>query len=172
VAKSHQRSDPSLSASGKLEYLNCAIEDLPLPNHNPSSTSSSSTPEPTQVDIITVFEVLEHIDNPSTFLDLAFPHLKPGGWIIGSTIARSPLSYITTKLIAEAPIIGVVPAGTHDWNKYINPAELRGYFENKEPGVWGEFKTQGVIYIPALGWKMVNGTETYGNYFFGVQKLS
>lgn len=159
VAKSQQRSDPGISPP-KLKYLNCAIEDVPIPQS-----------EPEEVDVITVFEVLEHIDDPNAFLDLAAPHLKKGGWIIGSTISRSPLAYITTKLIAEAPLIGVVPAGTHDWNKYINPPELQRHFALKEPGIWGSFKTQGVIYVPALGWKLVKNSEKYGNYFFGIQKL-
>ncbi|EXJ73924.1 uncharacterized protein A1O5_02218 [Cladophialophora psammophila CBS 110553] len=161
VAKEHRRSDPALAAPGKLDYLNCAIEDLPVP---------SSDGE--KYDVLTVFEVLEHIDTPSTFLETAIPHLKPGGWLIGSTISRSPIAYLTTKLIAEAPLIGVVPRGTHDWNKYINPPELRGYFESgTAPGRWGEFITQGVVYIPAIGWRFVQGSEEFGNYFFGVQKL-
>lgn len=92
--------------------------------------------------------------------------------MIGSTIARSPLSFLTTKVIAEAPLIGVVPPGTHDWNKYINPSELAEWFEKDgRAGRWAPMKTQGVIYLPGLGWKMVDGSEGYGNYFFGVQKL-
>ncbi|KIX01607.1 3-demethylubiquinone-9 3-O-methyltransferase [Rhinocladiella mackenziei CBS 650.93] len=159
VAKSHQRSDPAILPP-RLRYLNCAIEDLPVPSV-----------EEDQVDILTLFEVLEHIDSPSSFLELAIPHVKPGGWIIGSTIARSPVAYLTTKLIAEAPLIGVVPAGTHDWNKYINPSELRQYFESRAPGTWGDFQTQGVTYVPALGWQSVDKSEDFGNYFFGIQKL-
>ncbi|KIW65338.1 3-demethylubiquinone-9 3-O-methyltransferase [Phialophora macrospora] len=165
VAKSHARSDPSLSQPGKLEYLNCAIEDLP-------SISAEASPPDKRYDIITVFEVLEHIDSPSSFLETAIPHLKPGGWLIGSTISRHPIAYLTTKLIAEAPLIGVVPSGTHDWNKYINPGELRQYFESgRAPGRWGEFVTQGVVYVPAVGWRNVTGSEDFGNYFFGIQKL-
>jgi 2-polyprenyl-3-methyl-5-hydroxy-6-metoxy-1,4-benzoquinol methylase len=177
VAKSHARSDPSLSQPGKLEYLNCAIEDLPLisaessPSH-PHLPSPPDARERERYDIITVFEVLEHIDSPSSFLETAIPHLKPGGWLIGSTISRHPLAYLTTKLIAEAPLIGVVPRGTHDWNKYINPGELRQYFESgRAPGRWGQFITQGVVYLPAVGWRNVGGSEDFGNYFFGVQKL-
>jgi len=160
VAQAQQRSDPGISAP-KLKYLNSAIEEVPVPQS-----------ESGKVDIITLFEVLEHIDNPSHFLDLAAPHLKKGGWIVGSTISRSPLAYVTTKLIAEAPFIGIVPPGTHDWNKYINPAQLQRYFSMQGQNIWGDFKTQGVIYVPALGWKLVNNSETFGNYFFGVQKLT
>jgi len=127
VGKAHQRSDPALSEP-KLHYLNCAIEDLPL------SPSANNTSEPAGTDIITLFEVLEHIDSPSRFLKTTIPHLKPGGWLFGSTIARWLLSFLTTKVIAEAPLIGVVPRGTHDWNKYINPDELADWFEEDGGG--------------------------------------
>ncbi|KAK5245360.1 Hexaprenyldihydroxybenzoate methyltransferase, mitochondrial [Exophiala xenobiotica] len=161
VAKSHQRSDPALSPP-KLQYLNCAIEDLPRYTSHTSDTSPDSgtgsssehKKREKKYDIITVFEVLEHIDSPSNFLDSALTHLKPGGWLVGSTISRSPTAWFTTKLIAEAPVIGVVPAGTHDWNKYINPSELQTYFETRAAsGRWADFRTQGVIYVPMLGWR-------------------
>merc|ERR1711939_539057 len=178
VAKSHQRSDPALSPP-KLQYLNCAIEDLPQ-HHTATATDagssgsseSSEQKKKKKYDIITVFEVLEHIDSPSAFLDSALTHLKPGGWLVGSTISRSPTAWFTTKLIAEAPVIGVVPAGTHDWNKYINPSELQTYFETRASGRWADFRTQGVIYVPILGWRNVNGSEQLGNYFFGVRKVA
>ena len=156
VAQDKQRSDPALQHP-RLTYLNCAIETLPKGVQD--------------ADVITLFEVLEHISEPSVFLAECVKHLKPGGWVIGSTIARSPVSYLTTKLIAEAPVIGIVPSGTHDWNKYINPEELKSWFEAKADGVWGDFQAQGVIYVPLLGWKMVQGSEGLGNYFFGAQKI-
>lgn len=169
VAKAHQRSDPALSEP-KLRYLNCAIEDLPLPSSAPENASESAA---AAADIITLFEVLEHINSPSQFLRNTIQHLKPGGWLIGSTIARSPLSFLTTKIIAEAPVIGVVPRGTHDWDKYINPSELEEWFENDGGDrIWAPVRMQGVIYLPGVGWKMVNGSEGYGNYFFGIQKLA
>lgn len=181
VAKEHQRADPLLSQPGRLKYVNCAIEDLQehlsksKHSQNPGTRQTSPSPEP--FDIVTLFEVIEHIDQPSTFLRAALAHLKPGGWLIGSTIARHPLSYLTTKLIAEAPWpIGVVPRGTHDWDKYINPSELRTWFakENRgagEPDRYGAFKVEGCVYLPLMGWRFVGRSEEFGNYFFGVQKL-
>lgn len=154
VAKTKQRSDPALSAP-KLQYLQCSIEELDLPESS--------------IDILTVLEVLEHVSHPFSFLKMCLSFVKPGGWIIGSTIARSPLSFLTTKVIAEAPIIGVVPRGTHDWKKYINPEELQGWFAGRPE--LGQVVTGGVVYVPGLGWRFVDGSERYGNYFIGVQKL-
>jgi polyprenyldihydroxybenzoate methyltransferase/3-demethylubiquinol 3-O-methyltransferase len=106
------------------------------------------------VDIITLFEVLELINSPAQFLQTTIPHLQPSGWLIGSTTACSPVSFLT-KVIAEAPGIGVVPPGTHDWNKYINLDELANWFEKDGGGGnWGSMKTQGAIYLLGLGWKM------------------
>ena len=170
VAKSHQRSDPALSEP-KLRYLNCAVEDLPFP----SSTNSGTKPDERTdgADIVTLFEVIEHTDQPSQFLQTAVRHLKPGGWLIGSTIARSAISFLTTKVIAEAPLIGVVPRGTHDWNKYINPSELAAWFEKDGGGSsWAPMRTQGLIYLPGLGWRLVDGSEAFGNFLFGVQRLA
>ncbi|KAJ9628254.1 3-demethylubiquinone-9 3-O-methyltransferase [Exophiala oligosperma] len=164
VAKSHQRSDPALSPP-KLTYLNCAIEDL---SRHVSPEQEQEQERRQLYDFITVFEVLEHISQPSAFLDVASAHLKPGGWLIGSTISRSTTAWLTTKVIAEAPLVGIVPAGTHDWDQYINPDELRGYFESRSG--WTDFHTQGVVYVPALGWKSVQGSEEFGNYFFRVKK--
>ena len=154
VAKAHARRDPGLQ--GKLTYLNTSIEALPVP----------TSPEE-QFDVLSLFEVIEHITHPSEFLDTCAPFVKPGGWIIMSTIARTWMSWLTTKVVAE-DIVGIVPRGTHDWEKYINEDELRGYFL-RERG-WNSPRVVGVIYVPGMGWREVRGSEKVGNYFFGIRK--
>jgi polyprenyldihydroxybenzoate methyltransferase / 3-demethylubiquinol 3-O-methyltransferase len=154
VAKAHARQDPGLQ--GKLTYLNTSIEGLPKPN---------SIEE--QYDVLSLFEVIEHITYPAEFLDICAPFVKPGGWIVMSTIARTWMSWLTTKVVAE-DIARIVPRGTHDWDKYINEEELRGYFL-KERG-WNSPRVMGVVYVPGLGWKEVSGSEKIGNYFFAIRK--
>ena len=158
VAQRHQRLDPILLQQGRLSYKNIAIEDLP---HHHSSQQQNG------YDIITVFEVLEHITQPTPFLAQALQHLKPGGWLIGSTIARTNTSWFTTKLMAE-DVLGIVPRGTHDWKQYIQPRELSEWarVQNELEG----WEVRGVVYVPGLGWKVVEGSEGWGNYFFGVRK--
>ncbi len=154
VAKSHARRDPALL--GKLTYLNTSIEELPLPQ---------SAEE--QYDVLSLFEVIEHITEPSAFLDKCIPFVKPGGWVVMSTMARTWTSWLTTKVVAE-DIARIVPRGTHDWAQYINEHELRSYFL-KERG-WNSPRVMGVIYVPGFGWREVPKSENLGNYFFGIRK--
>lgn len=158
VAKAHARQDPSFQELGRLEYLNISIEDLPVPQN----------PE-TQYDFVTLFEVIEHIDFPAAFLSSALPFVKPGGWLILSTIARTWSSWLTTKFVAE-DVMRLVPRGTHEWGKYINEGELRDFFQSKNG--WGGkdgMRSEGVMYLPGIGWRTVAGGQRWGNYFFGVR---
>ncbi|TAQ90653.1 hypothetical protein B7494_g1023 [Chlorociboria aeruginascens] len=155
VAKGHAKKDPALQ--GKLTYLNTSIEGFSL----------LESPDEQQYDVLSLFEVIEHITHPAEFLDMCAPFVKPGGWIVMSTIARTWMSWMTTKVVAE-DIMRIVPRGTHDWEKYINEDELRGYFL-KERG-WNSPRVMGVVYVPGLGWNEVSGSEKVGNYFFGIRK--
>lgn len=157
VAKNHARRDPGLK--GKLEYLNTSIEGLPLPNG----------PEE-QYDVLSLFEVIEHVTHPAEFLDQCTPFVKPGGWVVMSTIARTWMSWLTTKVVAE-DLARIVPRGTHDWDKYVNEEELRGYFlEGGMKKGWNSPRVMGVVYVPGIGWREVTGSEKVGNYFFAIRK--
>ncbi|KAM3454285.1 hypothetical protein MY5147_008481 [Beauveria neobassiana] len=150
VAKAHAKRDPALR--GKLDYQLTSIENLAVPEQ--------------PYDIVSLFEVIEHIDDPGAFLDRVRPFVRPGGWLVMSTIARTWMSWFTTNLVAE-DLLRIVPRGTHDWNKYINDDELRGFFAGKG---WNSPKILGVVYVPGMGWKEVRGSEKVGNYFFAVRR--
>ncbi|KEY71589.1 hypothetical protein S7711_06050 [Stachybotrys chartarum IBT 7711] len=152
VARAHARRDPALAP--KLLYRRSSIEDLPVP------------PPDRAFDVVSLFEVIEHVDRPAAFLDRVRPFVRPGGWLVMSTIARTWTSWFTTNLVAE-DILGIVPKGTHDWNKYINEDELRRFFADKG---WSHPRVMGVVYVPGLGWKEVRGSEKVGNYFFAVRR--
>ncbi|KAI0417793.1 ubiquinone biosynthesis O-methyltransferase [Xylaria grammica] len=158
VAKAHARRDPALAS--KLRYQNTSIEALPVP----------ADPRQDGYDIVSVFEVVEHVANPAAFLDRVTPFVRPGGWLVLSTIARTWTSWLTTNVIAE-DLLRIVPRGTHDWNKYINEEELRRHFLQSRSG-WAEPRCMGVVYVPGVGWKEVSGSEKIGNYFFAVRRLS
>ena len=192
IAREHARMDPTVDAhlrSGKFKYLNTTLEDVLASTQSPESTTTTATTTPPQYDIVTLFEVLEHIDpktsSPLTFLTNCLRALKPGGWLIGSTISRTVPSFILNQLIAEAPWpIGVVPRGTHEWSKFVNPPEVKGWLQEglmraADTGVSRggagvaegmSWKCVGAVYVPGFGWKMVPGSEDWGNYFWAVRK--
>lgn len=113
-------------------------------------------------------EVVEHVPDRDAFLTACMAHVRPGGWLALSTIARTWASFLTTKLVAE-DLLGIVPRGTHDWNKYVNADELREFFARQNG--WGDVTVMGAVYIPGLGWREVRGGEKVGNYFLGVRRL-
>ena len=159
IATAHARRDPLFLEPGRLEYQNKTIEDLPVPR----------IPEE-QFDVVSLFEVIEHINRPAPFLSSCLPFVKPGGWLILSTIARTWTSWLTTNVVAEE-VVKLVPRGTHDWSKYINEQELREFFRAQDGwGRDGGQKSQGCMYVPAVGWRMVSGGENWGIYFFCVRK--
>lgn len=74
-------------------------------------------------DLITAMEVVEHVDNPSLFMNTLSQSLKPNGLLFMSTINDTLISYLLNVVSAEY-ILRVVPQGTHDYKKFINPDKL------------------------------------------------
>jgi polyprenyldihydroxybenzoate methyltransferase / 3-demethylubiquinol 3-O-methyltransferase len=58
--------------------------------------------------------------------------VQPGGHLFLSTIARTPLSYVLTILMAEYILRQVTP-GTHTHSKFVNPSELVSFFQDYPP---------------------------------------
>lgn len=165
VARTHARKDPSLA--GRLVYRQGSVEELsPPPRRDDDDGDGDANGDGRRYDVVTLFEVLEHVDEPAAFLARVRPLVRPGGWLVMSTIARTWASWLTTKLVAE-DLLGVVPRGTHDWNKYINEEELRRHLLAMG---WECPRVMGVVYVPGLGWKEVRGSERVGNYFLGVRR--
>jgi len=169
--------------------------------------------EQKRFDVVCSMEVLEHVDNPAGFISSCAELLKvctlniprvfstvnkthrnqPGGHLFLSTIARTPLSYILTILIAEHMLRKVTP-GTHTHSKYINPSELISFFtkyrspSDEEGKPWitrtyehglpmrTEAEARGMVYIPWKGQWMLTprGASGWGathcNYLFWVRK--
>lgn len=76
-----------------------------------------------QFDVICSLEVIEHVENPKDFIQNCIKCLKPGGSFFISTMNRTLKSKFITIYGAEY-LLKVVPIGTHDWEKYLNPEEI------------------------------------------------
>ncbi len=76
-------------------------------------------------DVITALEVIEHVPDPAAFVRVLRDLLAPSGLMFLSTLNRTPESFAAAKLGAEY-LLRWLPVGTHDWRKFITPAELAG----------------------------------------------
>lgn len=74
-------------------------------------------------DIITCMELLEHVPNPSLVIESCAKLLKPEGYLFLSTLNRTIKAYGLAVLAAEY-LLRLLPKGTHDYQKFITPAEL------------------------------------------------
>ncbi len=79
-------------------------------------------------DVVLAMEILEHVADIPSFLKSAASLLKPNGILIVSTINRTTKSYLLGIVVAEY-VLGWVPAGMHDWDKFIRPSELATHLQ-------------------------------------------
>ncbi|MCQ8277843.1 bifunctional 2-polyprenyl-6-hydroxyphenol methylase/3-demethylubiquinol 3-O-methyltransferase UbiG [Acetobacteraceae bacterium KSS8] len=75
-------------------------------------------------DAVCALEVIEHTTDPAGFLRLIASLLRPGGVAIVSTLNRTLRSLAAAKIGAEY-VARLLPIGTHDWRRFVTPAELQ-----------------------------------------------
>jgi 2-polyprenyl-6-hydroxyphenyl methylase/3-demethylubiquinone-9 3-methyltransferase len=85
--------------------------------------------EPGQYDVVTCMEMLEHVPEPAAIVAACAKLVKPGGQVFFSTINRNPKAYLFAIVGAEY-LLQMLPRGTHDYAKFITPAELSQYVRN------------------------------------------
>lgn len=80
-------------------------------------------------DIVTCMEMLEHVPHPDQIIAHVAMLLKPGGLLFASTLNRTPQSFLFGIIGAEY-ILGMIPKGTHSYQSFIKPSELRRWAES------------------------------------------
>jgi 2-polyprenyl-6-hydroxyphenyl methylase/3-demethylubiquinone-9 3-methyltransferase len=76
-----------------------------------------------EFELVTCLEVIEHVADKAAFLAGLARHLAPGGLMVLSTPNRTPQSRLL--LVGAAEALGAVPKGTHHWDDFVTPEELR-----------------------------------------------
>jgi len=97
-----------------------------------------------QFDVILNMEVIEHVADPQAFIRVCASMLKPNGVMFIATINRTLKSFGLAIIGAEY-VLGWLPKGTHQWEKFITPEELKGWLGANGVAVKDE---SGVAYNP------------------------
>jgi 2-polyprenyl-6-hydroxyphenyl methylase/3-demethylubiquinone-9 3-methyltransferase len=84
-----------------------------------------------QFDVVTCMEMLEHVPDPSSVVKACYRLVKPGGHVFFSTLNRNIKSYLMAIVGAEY-IMGLVPKGTHQHDKFIKPSELISWIDDTQ----------------------------------------
>jgi 2-polyprenyl-6-hydroxyphenyl methylase/3-demethylubiquinone-9 3-methyltransferase len=74
-------------------------------------------------DLVTAMEVIEHVADKRAFIAALADTLSPAGLMVLSCPNRTAQSKLL--LVEGAERIGIVPRGTHHWDDFANPDELR-----------------------------------------------
>ena len=107
-------------------------------------------------DVVLAMEIVEHVTDPAAFLKTCAGLVKPGGLLFIATLNRTMKAY-ALAIVAAEKVLGWVPRGTHDWNKFVTPAEIQ---DAVTPEGLAELDRCGVIYNPLLDeWRLSRDTD-------------
>lgn len=120
-----------------------------------------------EFDVVTCFEMLEHVPRPAEVVASCAAATRPGGAVFFSTINRNPKSFLLAIVAAEH-LLRMIPRGTHEYLKLVQPSEL---------GVWCRRAALDIVDVTGLHYNPLLGSYRLGgnvdvNYFAHAVKRS
>jgi 2-polyprenyl-6-hydroxyphenyl methylase/3-demethylubiquinone-9 3-methyltransferase len=134
-----------------VSYRQALVEDLAAENAT--------------FDAVLCLEVVEHVPDVPAFLKICSGLVRPGGLMIVSTLNRTLKAYFLAIIGAEY-VLRWLPVGTHQWERFVTPDELRKHV--LAAGL-GEPTLRGLVYDPlADQWSLSDDTDV--NYLAAAAK--
>lgn len=115
-------------------------------------------------DLVTALEIIEHVPDPARFVAACAACLKPGGVLVVSTLNRT-LRAFAFAIVGAEYVLRWLPRGTHDWNRFITPAELKAKL--RASGL-RRMDTAGMVYDPLQDAFRLSG-DTAINYIMSAR---
>ena len=131
-----------------------------------TTTAEELAADGAKFDVVLNMEVVEHVSDLGAFLRTCAELIAPGGCMVVATLNRTLKSLALAKIGAEY-VLRWLPPGTHDWNRFVTPSELRHHLEDAGLSVT---RVQGVEFDP-LRWDWRLSADTDVNYMVVAEKL-
>ena len=129
------------------------------------SAEALAAESPAAFDIVACMELLEHVPQPAQIVAACAKLAKPGGLVVASTINRNLKAYALAVVAAEY-LLRLLPSGTHDYAKFLTPAELAAFARSAGLTVSG---IAGIAYNPfARSFRLVDDTSV--NYMIAFRR--
>lgn len=111
------------AAEGNIAVARLHAEQQGLQIDYRATTAEALASAGERFDAVLALEIVEHVADPKAFIATCHDLLRPGGLAIVSTLNRTAKSFGAAIIGAEW-IMRWLPKGTHEWSRFITPAEL------------------------------------------------
>jgi len=149
----------------KVAQLHALEAQTPHVTFREISAEALAAEQPASFDVVTCMEMLEHVPDPASVVRACATLVKPGGWVFFSTLNRNLKSFMLAIVGAEY-VLNMLPRGTHEYAKFIQPSELAGHC--RAVGLEWQ-KTRGLSYNPLTRRYWLND-DTSVNYLVATQR--
>ncbi|MDA3934450.1 MAG: bifunctional 2-polyprenyl-6-hydroxyphenol methylase/3-demethylubiquinol 3-O-methyltransferase UbiG [Gammaproteobacteria bacterium] len=103
----------ALETAIKVDYRHATVEQF-------------AATAPAGMAVVTCMEMLEHVPDPQAVVAACAAIVRPGGKLFFSTLNRHPLAF-ALGIVAAEYVLGLLPRGTHRYERFIKPSELAGW---------------------------------------------
>ncbi|MBV9992425.1 MAG: bifunctional 2-polyprenyl-6-hydroxyphenol methylase/3-demethylubiquinol 3-O-methyltransferase UbiG [Alphaproteobacteria bacterium] len=121
-----------------------------------ATTAEALAAQDLTFDVVLNMEVVEHVADLEGYLAACARLVRPGGLTFVATLNKTLKSLALAKIGAEY-VLGWLPRGTHDWNRFLAPERLQEMLEESGLNV---LKKQGVAFAPlSWNWKLASDLD-------------
>jgi 2-polyprenyl-6-hydroxyphenyl methylase/3-demethylubiquinone-9 3-methyltransferase len=126
-------SEPMTRLGANVTGIDASSKNINIAKHHAKKNNLKinyicSSPEKLKIkkkfDVILNMEIVEHVDDINFFINSSSKLLKKNGLMFVATLNKTLKSYLFAIIGAEY-VLRWLPIGTHDWEKFVKPADLK-----------------------------------------------